>query len=158
MHSQVDTNILLRWVKPDDGDYEAVTRVITDLLNQSVKLCYTSQNLAEFWNVCTRPADEKGQGFGLNILETNFRADVIERTLELLPDSLEVHKEWRKIIVTYAVHGVQVHDARLVASMRVHEVHTIVTFNQRDFARYKDIVVINPRDYSPLSRNPEQTK
>jgi predicted nucleic acid-binding protein len=128
MRSLVDTNILLRWVKPDDRDYEAVKRVIDDLLGQGAKLCYTSQNLAEFWNVCTRPADDKGRGYGLNIRETNFRADVIERNLDLLPDGPEVHKEWRKIVVTYAVHGVQVHDARLVASMRVHGVEKILTF------------------------------
>jgi predicted nucleic acid-binding protein len=143
----VDTNILLRWVKPDedDRDYAAVKTLIDNLLKQGVELCYTSQNLAEFWNTCTRPAGGARGGYGLDIPETNLRAGLIENSLCLLKDSFAVHAQWRKIVVDYVVSGVQVHDARLVASMRVHGVKRILTFNQRDFTRYKDIEAVNPR-------------
>ncbi|HJT69510.1 MAG TPA: hypothetical protein VJ731_04885 [Terriglobales bacterium] len=40
--------------------------------------------------------------------------------------------------------GVQVHDARLVAAMRVHGVKRILTFNDKDFARYTDIAALHP--------------
>jgi predicted nucleic acid-binding protein len=63
----------------------------------------------------------------------------------LLPDSAAVHEEWRKLIVTHNVVGVQVHDARLVAAMRVHGVKRILTFNTKDFARYTDIEAMHPR-------------
>jgi hypothetical protein len=53
----------------------------------------------------------------------------------LLPDSLAVHAAWRKLFVTHGVSGVQVHDARLAAAMRVHGVKRTLTFNDRDFAR-----------------------
>jgi len=43
------------------------------------------------------------------------------------------------------VSGVQVHDARLAAAMRVHGVKRILTFNDRDFARYADMEAIHPR-------------
>jgi predicted nucleic acid-binding protein len=39
---------------------------------------------------------------------------------------------------------VQVHDARLVAAMRVHSVKRILTFNDKDFARYTDIAAVHP--------------
>jgi predicted nucleic acid-binding protein len=143
MRNLVDTNILLRWVKPDDRDYVVVKTVIDNLLKQGVLLCYTSQNLAEFWNTCSRPVNRNG--YGLSIPETNLRAGLIEGSLCLLPDGLAVHQQWRKIVVAYSVSGVQVHDARLVASMRVHDVKRILTFNQRDFARYEDIEAIDPR-------------
>jgi predicted nucleic acid-binding protein len=117
---------------------------IDHLLKQGVELCYTSQNLAEFWNTCTRPSDNRS-GYGLGILETNLRARLIEDNLCLLADSLGVHLQWRKIVVDYSVSGVQVHDARLVASMRVHGVKKILTLNRRDFARYKDIEAVDPR-------------
>ncbi|MDX6464070.1 MAG: hypothetical protein QOE55_7767 [Acidobacteriaceae bacterium] len=145
MRNLVDTNILLRWVRPDDLDYEALRKGIDHLLKQGVELCYTSQNLAEFWNTCTRPVKDNRSGYGLDIFETNLRARLIEDRLRLLPDSLGVHLQWRKIVVDYSVSGVQVHDARLVASMRVHGVKKILTFNQRDFARYKDIEAVDPR-------------
>lgn len=54
-----------------------------------MRLCYTSQTLAEFWNASTRPLDKNG--FGLTVAETDRLARVIERDFEFLPDSREVH-------------------------------------------------------------------
>jgi hypothetical protein len=42
--------------------------------------------------------------------------------------------------------GVQVHDARLVAAMLVHEVTYLLTLNKRDFMRYPGITVEHARD------------
>lgn len=130
----VDSNILLRWAKPEDRDYPLVAQGVDRLLQQGHTLCYTSQNIAEFWNTCTRPLDRNG--YGLAVAETETRTRLLEARLLLLPDNLAVHQEWRRIVVAYGVSGVQVHDARLVASMTVHGVKKILTFNQRDFARY----------------------
>ena len=44
----VDSNVLLRWVKPDHEDYAAIVSAIEAILQQGGVLCYTSQNLAEF--------------------------------------------------------------------------------------------------------------
>jgi hypothetical protein len=133
---------LIRWIKPDDRDYALVTKAIDTLLARGVELCYTSQNLAEFWNTCTRPVDRNG--YALGILETDRRARTIEECLQLLSDSSAIHREWRTIVVSNAVSGVQVHDARLVAAMRVNGVSRILTFNDRDFARYADIRAHHP--------------
>jgi predicted nucleic acid-binding protein len=144
MLNLVDTNILLRWIREDDRDYEAVNKGMEHLLKQGDHLCYTSQNLGEFWRVCTRPV--KLNGYGLTVLETDLRANVIERTLSILPDTPEIHGEWRKLLVTYSVSGTQVHDARLVAAMKVHGVKRILTLNRTDFVRYQDIIeAVDPR-------------
>jgi hypothetical protein len=47
---------------------------------------------------------------------------------------------------TYAVSGVQVHDARLVAVMKVHGVAHILTLNAADFRRYipEGITILDP--------------
>ena len=50
--------------------------------------------------------------------------------------------------MTHSVSGVQVHDARLVAATRVHGVKRILTFNDKDFARYTDIEAVHPRAVS----------
>ena len=139
----VDSNILLRWIRPDHSDYPAIISAIDGILQRDGILCYTSQNVGEFWNTCTRPADRNG--YGLSPVETDRRARFFEEKLRLLPDSLAVHEEWRKLLVTHKVSGVQVHDARLVAFMRVYGVRSILTFNDRDFARYTDITAIHPR-------------
>ena len=139
----VDSNILIRWVQSSDPDYPVVEAALDTLARRNVVLCYTSQNLAEFWNACPRPAIRNG--YGLSPEETDRRAQFFEVPLRLLPDSLLVHEEWRRLLVAHRVAGVQVHDAKLVAAMRVHGVQSILTFNQRDFARYSDIQTLDPR-------------
>jgi predicted nucleic acid-binding protein len=146
----IDTNILLRWIKPDDRDYRLVTTAIERLLRYGATLCYTSQNVAEFWNTCTRPLDRNG--YGLSPQETDRRAGLFEGKLRLLPDSLLTHQEWRNLVVVHSIRGVQVHDARLVAAMHVHHVKQILTFNETDFARYPDIEAVHPR--SVLANSP----
>lgn len=130
-------------MKPDDRDYPLVNAVIDKLVDQGNTLCYTSQNLGEFWNACTRPSNQNG--YGLSIEEADFRAGVIERALALLPDNLAVHREWRRLIVAHRVAGAKVHDARLAAAMHVHGVERILTFNEGDFARYSKIAACHPR-------------
>src|SRR6266849_807404 len=120
----VDSNVLLRWIKPDDRDYPLVVSAIEIALQNDAVLCYTSQNVGEFWNTCTRPIDR--DGYALSPQETDRRAKFFEEKLRLLPDSLAAHEEWRKLLVTSGVSGVQVHDARLAAAMRVHGVKRIV--------------------------------
>jgi predicted nucleic acid-binding protein len=138
----VDSNVLLRWMKPDHGDYSAIVLATDAILRHDGVLCYTSQNVAEFWNACTRPVDRNG--YGLSPQDTDRKAKFFEEKLRLLPDSLATHEEWRKLLVTHSVSGVQVHDARLVAAMRVHGVKRILTFNNKDFARYADIEAMHP--------------
>jgi predicted nucleic acid-binding protein len=116
------------------------------LLRQDAVLCYTSQNVAEFWNTCTRPVDRNG--YGLSPQDADHTARSFEERLRLLPDSLAVHEEWRRLLVAHGVSGVQVHDARLVAAMHAHEIKHILTFNGKDFARYTDIEAVHPRNIS----------
>lgn len=140
----VDSNILIRWVQPADPDYPVVEAALAVLVNSGAVLCYTSQNLAEFWNASTRPPTRNG--YGLSPAETDRRARLFESRLRLLPDSLAVHEEWRRLLVDYGVSGVQVHDTRLVAAMRVHSVARILTFNTKDFARFTGIEAVHPEE------------
>ena len=142
----VDSNVLLRWVKPDHRDYPAIVSAMDAVLRHDGVFCYTSQNVAEFWNACTRPVDRNG--YGLPPKETDRLAQFFEEKLRLLPDNLAVHEEWRKLLVVHNVSGVHVHDARLVAAMRVHGVKRILTFNDKEFTRYTDIEAIHPRTVS----------
>lgn len=139
-----DTNILLRVSHRNDPDYDLVRSALDLLRAEGATLHYTPQNLAEFWNVCTRPGRQNG--YGLSIGETNRRAGLIERGFALLPDDPRIHIEWRRLVVAHSVMGVQVHDARLVAAMRVHGITHLLTLDQQDFARYPGITVVHPRE------------
>ena len=140
----VDTNVLLRFSRHDDPSYQIAQDAVRKLEAGGHQLQTTSQNFAEFWNVSTRPSNQNG--FGRTLLETNQLLQELELLFSLLPDSQAVYRVWRRLIVEYHVSSVQVHDARLVAAMVVHDVTHILTFNTQDFTRYapERIVAVNP--------------
>lgn len=71
----VDTNVLLRLSRREDAQHELVGSTVERLGRQGSELCFSLQNIAEFWNVCTRPSDRNG--FGLALAETVERVQVI---------------------------------------------------------------------------------
>ena len=150
MSSLLDTNVLLRVAHKNDPLRQVSLAAIRTLWTSREPLYDTPQILAEFWNVWSRPASARG-GFGLSPRETERRAKIIEHYLDLLPDSLATYLEWRRLLVTHTISGVAVHDARIVASMKVYSVHQLVTFNVDDFQRYRDISVITPQALSSLA-------
>jgi predicted nucleic acid-binding protein len=141
----IDTNIFLRLVSKLDPDRQTVLDAFRKLTSKNETLFYTTQVLAEFWTVCTRPALSRG-GYGLSPEKTERKARLIERYCQLAPDSLATHEEWRRLIVVHAVMGVEVHDARLIAAMVVHGIANLMTFDANDFKRYPGITVISPAD------------
>jgi len=140
----LDTNILLRMSKRDDPHYPMISAALHALVAKGARFCFTSQNLGEFWNASTRPLDRNG--FGLSVAETDRLARVIERDFEFLSDSRDVHERWRQLLVAHEVKGVQVHDARLAASMYVHGVTHLLTVNVRDFRRFTGLRVVHPAE------------
>jgi len=70
--------------------------------------------------------------------------DRFQTLLRLLPEAPEAFPIWRDLVLKHRVSGIQVHDARIVAAMLVHQVQAILTFDLDDFKRYPGIVVIHP--------------
>jgi predicted nucleic acid-binding protein len=132
----VDTNVLLRTARRNDPQHKLVNAAVAKLASENTILYYTHQNIAEVWNAMTRPISRNGFGLAIEKAEREIR----------LPDSEATYREWRDLIVRYGVSGVQVHDARLVATMRVHGIRHILTLNADDFRRYEGIVVLHPEN------------
>jgi predicted nucleic acid-binding protein len=130
----VDTNVLLRRTQPDHPDHAVAVESVARLLDDGVQLFVTFQNMAEFWNVATRPIGNNGMG--LSIRRTVAELDMIERVLTVLPDTPAVYPQWKRLVVSHNVLGVKVHDTRLVAAMHVHGLDRILTFNVADFVRF----------------------
>jgi predicted nucleic acid-binding protein len=140
----LDTNIILRFAQRSHPLNPVVRQKIRQLLREGHQLHITSQNCIEFWNVATRPKDKNG--FGLTPVHADRLLRRIERLFIFLEDSPVIYTRWRTLVVRYGVSGVQVHDARLVAAMRVHEIRYILTFNTSDFKRYAEegIIAVSP--------------
>ncbi|HAZ44858.1 MAG TPA: PIN domain nuclease [Cyanobacteria bacterium UBA11369] len=140
----VDTNVLLRFVDRSHPLHSPIRVAIRKLRRDGHQLQVTSQNCVEFWNVFTRPIERNG--FGLTPANADRLLRLIERLFPVLPDSPAVYQEWRRLVVTFNVSGVKVHDARLVAVMKVNNISRILTLNAADFMRYvsEGIVAIEP--------------
>lgn len=65
-----------------------------------------------------------------------------------------MHDLWRRLLVMHEVKGVQIHDARLAASMYVHGVTQLLTINVRDFRRFKELRAIHPAGLTHLAQQP----
>lgn len=147
MRVLVDTNILLRSVQPSHPLFPEATGAVSKLLQNGETLVLTSQNIAEFWNVATRPAGVNGLGMGTQ--EVTKEIASIESFFVLLADTPGVYPEWKRIVTRYHVVGVKAYDARLVAFMRAYSVESILTFNVSDFERYRTINAIHPSSVMP---------
>jgi predicted nucleic acid-binding protein len=141
----IDSNVFLRAAKRNDPDRQLALDAIRKLRANKEDLCYTTQVLVEFWNVCTRPAHARG-GLGLSLQMTERKARLIEKRFRLLTESLATHQEWRRLVSNHSVSGVEVHDAMLAAVMRVYGVTHLLTFNKDDFKRYPGITALLPSE------------
>ena len=138
-----DTNILLRLLDRADPQHAAIRQALRALRVRGDVSVTAPQNIAEFWNVCTRPAAARG-GLGHTVQETDRRVRLLERLFRVLPDSPAVYPLWRQLVVQHGVQGVQVHDARLAAWMQAHGISHLLTLNAADFARYPGITAWSP--------------
>ncbi|QEH38800.1 tRNA(fMet)-specific endonuclease VapC [Aquisphaera giovannonii] len=139
----VDSGFLLRLLETSDPHHSTIRAAVRALRGRADNLVVAPQNLAEFWNVCTRPAAARG-GLGLSIADAERRLRAIERLFRVIPDNPAAYPIWRRILISQAVRGVQVHDARLVALMQASGISHILTLNTIDFARYPGVVPIAP--------------
>jgi predicted nucleic acid-binding protein len=142
MRVLVDTNVLLRSAQPNHPLCSQATHAVAKLLRQKDSGFFCPQNIAEFWNVATRPADRNGLGFSPE--EVLREVASLEESLTLLPEVPAIYAAWKRIVQEHKVQGIKVYDARLVAVMNVYAVETILPFNTADFQRYDLISTLHP--------------
>ena len=118
MRYLVDTGVWLRLFDRSDPKHPIIRRALSELRQQGHELATCPQNIAEFWNVSTRPMSARG-GYGRPSEMFERRVQFIERFATVLKDSAETYRTWRSILSQYSIQGVAVHDARLVAMMQV---------------------------------------
>ena len=142
MRVLVDTNVLLRSAQPDDPHCPQATHAVAKLMRDGQAVFVCAQNIAEFWNVATRPAERNG--LGLSHEEVLREVSSIESLFTVLLDIPAIYAAWKEIVQNHRVQGVKVYDARLVAVMTVYRVETVLTFNPADFKRYSGITPLQP--------------
>ena len=143
----IDTNILLQIVNPSMPGHLLCKQVLADLYESGNRLYFTLQIASEFWNVSTRPLEKNGHGSDPGQASRNWAA--IEQLTTFLPDDRIVYRMWRDLVETNRVRGVQVHNAKLAATMLAYNVPNLLTLNVSDFARFTRIRAIHPSAVRP---------
>ncbi len=141
----VDTNVLVGAVQTFNPQLRAsARRAVKVLYRQGEQLICFPQNLVEFWNASTRPAAKNGLGFAPE--QAARYVDRFQTLLRLLPETPDIFPTWRNLVLQVRASGIQVHDARIIAAMTVHQVGAILTFDLDDFKRYAGITIVHPTD------------
>lgn len=143
MQILVDTGVLLRAFDRSATQQRTIFRALRKLWSENHELVTSSQNIAEFWNVSTRPAQARG-GLGLAVTTVNDRVKLIEKLGDVLPFSDTAYDEWRRLVVIHQIIGVGVHDTKLVATMVAANIQHILTLNESDFRRYSGVTILTP--------------
>ena len=144
MRVLVDTNVLLRVQNPEAPHHTLAKKALSALRLRDESLCVAAQNLIEFWAVATCKVDENGLGLPIGAAALEIQS--LKRLFEVLPSSADAFSEWQRLVSEHAVIGKQTHDAHIAATMLVHDVTHILTFNGKDFARFPGITVIDPNE------------
>jgi predicted nucleic acid-binding protein len=139
-----DTNVLSRIAQPGHPLHQVALDALDYLKHAGDELCIFPQNLVEFWAVATRPLVSNG----LDMTPAEAEAELvrIKKMFRLIPDNSAIHARWEGLVIQHAVRGRNAHDARIVATMIVHGLGSILTFNGSDFKRYPGITVLDPND------------
>ncbi len=134
----IDTNVLVySTISSGPWHREARQKLIT-LVNAGTELCLTPQVVREYLVVLTRG----------DIFEKRFTAEDALGELEailpafaLLDETEETVHCLRNLIQRYQVRGKTIHDANIAATMLVHGVTRLMTYNPGDFRRFQEITI-----------------
>ena len=142
----LDSGILLRLANVTDPLHTVVRQAVDVLIKQEVDCFFTSQNMAEFWNVATRPVANNGLELPAVTVVQMFEKSV-ETICDILSEQDTLHDVYKDLLTKYNVVGKQVHDARLVAMMLTWQIDNILTLNERNFQRFapEGITIVSPQ-------------
>ena len=145
MRVLIDTNVLLRLANAaQDPSFAIAESAIENLRYQGHTPTIVPQNLYEFWAVATRPQAENGLGMTTEKAKSEI-ASLAPPLFELLQDERAILQRWMELVVRYEVKGKSTHDARLVSAMLRHGISHVLSFNNADFNRFHEIVVVTPQ-------------
>lgn len=140
----LDTNIILRFSNPSDGQHELVTNAVAALLARGDECYLASQVLIEMWVVATRPTDVNGLGWS-----TTYTRNVIDQLMQRFPiaeEGSQLLATWLDIVSTNMISGKRTHDARIAALMKTAAISHILTLNPSDFSNIPGITVAHPQN------------
>lgn len=141
-HLFVDTNILVYATDAHSPWQGAATNALEDWRRAGTQLCLSVQVLREYLAVTTRPAPGQITPPDWVAILANLAA--LRANFLVLDDTGPVSEELARLAQQFAVRGRQIHDANLVAVMRLSGVRDLLTHNTADFTRFAPLIQVHP--------------
>jgi hypothetical protein len=139
----VDANVLVYAVYRDTPQHAASRAWLDRAARGEVKICLTSQVLAEFFAIVTNPkrvSDPRSPDDAVTAIE----AVLALSGATLLPVPPEVPQRWLEMLRQHPVRGGAVFDLQLVATLAANGVERICTFNRADFEGFPGLEIVTP--------------
>jgi predicted nucleic acid-binding protein len=113
------------------------------LLERRRGLALSAQVAREYLVVATRPTTVNG--LGLAVRDALDNLGEFRRVVRLLPEERALLPQLLLLLKAVPCEGKSIHDALLVATLRVHRVRILVTSNPTHFARFGALIqVVEP--------------
>ena len=123
----LDSNILARLAQSTHSMHATARAAVASLQRSGQTLRTVPQNIYEFRVVSTRPVT--ANGLGMSASEASVELARLQVLFPVLLDNPSLFVEWRNLVTMHNVLGKNAHDARLVASMTIHGISNLLTFN-----------------------------
>ncbi len=138
-----DTNVWVFATTATAPEHQLAVDTLAAVHAAGVRLWTSQQILREYYRSATRP-----QRFAVAVSEAEAEAvgNVwrIARQCRMAADWPDVFAELMRLALATPVHGKQVHDANIVATMRAHGLTHVLTHNLKDFNRFAHLVTVVP--------------
>ena len=138
----LDTNVLVAASAEAHPSHAAAAALVARLVADRVPLVISVQVCREFLSVMTR--QPLGAARALTVAEALAALDGWRAPCAVLKEDDAVLAELLELVRKHDVKGKQVHDANIVATMRVNAIDRLATLNAADFERFEDEVAFEP--------------
>ena len=136
----LDTSVLVAATVEVHPSHGVATVYVDAAVARGSPMCISPQICREFLVVLTRQP-VSGRTFALD--EALAALDVWMTGCKVLPENEAVLQECLSLIRSHGVHGKQVHDCNVVATMRIHGIRRLATRNATDFKRFDALVHVD---------------
>jgi predicted nucleic acid-binding protein len=133
----LDTNVLLAVTDEDREHHREALTLLDEGLSGGLSLFVNGQVLREYLVVATRPIGENGLGMSVQDAVENIRS--LSRCLMVLGEDSETATCLSQLVSEFELKGKRIHDANLVATMRLNGLWRLKTFNPADFRVFADL-------------------
>jgi predicted nucleic acid-binding protein len=135
----LDTSLIIAATVEAHPAHKASAAFVDDCVADGQAMCISLQVCREFLVVLTRQP-VTGRVFTLD--ESLDALEVWLTGCSVLAEDARVLQECLRLVKQYGVHGKQVHDCNIVATMRAHAVRRLATRNASDFRRYEPEILV----------------